>query len=153
MPPELQVIQLTSVEFKLWCSSIDNKSTGPQRYQQEALFLYMQRRKERERAREKSYFSEAFSGTSSDDLENLSINVFHKPFFSSSIGCRLPVQWNKKLTELSKKVCFINGHKHKCNWLWVCTWQKQFTLFSCNSSKACVSYTRKLQTDTKMCRH
>lgn len=32
-----------------------------------------------------SYFSVVFSGTSSDDLENLSIIVFHKPFFSSSI--------------------------------------------------------------------
>lgn len=31
-----------------------------------------------------------FSGVSSADLDNLSIIVFHNPFFSSSICCRFP---------------------------------------------------------------
>lgn len=48
----------------------------------------------RKESKENSYFSGAFSGTSSGLEENRSINVFHKLFFSSSICCMFPDKSN-----------------------------------------------------------
>lgn len=53
-------------------------------------FISIHAMRKEKKKRRGSYFSGAFSGTSSGDLENLSIKVFHKPFFSSSICCTFP---------------------------------------------------------------
>lgn len=59
-----------------------------------------------------SYFSVVFSGASSDDLENLSIIVFHRPFFSSSICCTLP---RVELEIVNRNnVCLLYGTQMKC---------------------------------------
>lgn len=59
----------------------------------------------------KSYFlSVGFSGVSSADLDNLSIIVFHNPFFSSSICCRFPKDWKKAHINY-KEVCFFSDQE------------------------------------------
>lgn len=52
------------------------------------------------------FFSVGFSGVSSADLDNLSIIVFHNPFFSSSICCIFPEDWGGKKHINCKKLCF-----------------------------------------------
>lgn len=59
----------------------------------------------------KSYFSGAFSGTSSGALENLSIKDFQRPFFCSSICCTLPI----KLKQGSRLNCGFKNHNRVCN--------------------------------------
>lgn len=104
----------------------------------------------------KCYFSgfSAFSVPSSGDLEeNLSINVFHKPFFSSSICCKLPDKSNRHSSTVTpvKLVSFTRGNRSlytlllihaKLSYIWSHFSGSEICVFS-PSRKACATFCRR----------